>query len=65
MTPKRTWLNDYQFGAWKGLLLARCCHVLVGTFAGRQPKPFGAFLTHNGRRLGNQSRALTYFVTEL
>jgi hypothetical protein len=25
-------------------------HVLVGIFASRQPKPFGAFLTHPGLR---------------
>jgi hypothetical protein len=27
-------------------------HVLVGTFAGRRPKPFGAFLTPKGHHMG-------------
>jgi hypothetical protein len=39
--------RDFVAGHWKVSFWHDPAHVLVGTFAGRQPKPFGALLTHS------------------
>jgi hypothetical protein len=49
----------------KGLQLAQSCPLLVGTFAGPQPKPFGAFLTQTGRLTDMQRHSNVIQFTQL
>ena len=65
MNSERSWSNDYQFGAWKDLLLAHCCQVrcrgwtcCADCMVRWSPNDPGFVKLRGGRFLSNRSNQL-------